>query len=200
MIYAVHFLEGEQAIYETWDECAKAKDGVSGAISKKCYTLAEAGAWLLRIARFMIPDEAPRISLYVDGSNSSGKGPTIGGWAFVAVAPDGETMLAQGDGFFPAKSNNIDGELRAAKKALLWAPAHRPVEVVCDYLGIAFFALGTWTAKSHVAIEYRDWIAGVLEERDIKFRHVKGHSGDKWNNMADSLAGKAVKRGKKEEL
>jgi hypothetical protein len=34
----------------------------------------------------------------------------------------------------------------------------------------------------------RDTLVAMIDKRDVGFRKVKGHSGDRWNNLADSLA------------
>lgn len=47
---------------------------------------------------------------------------------------------------------------------------------------------GAWKAKKEETQEYRDKMRGFFGMIDIGFVHVKGHSGDEYNDKADELA------------
>lgn len=59
-----------------------------------------------------------------------------------------------------------------------------------DYAGIREWALGTWQSKSGVANQYRIDIEKYLPF--LKWRKVKSHSNNRWNDIADKLAKKAL--------
>ena len=91
-------------------------------------------------------------------------------------------------------TNNL-AELVAFTRALQWAARKGDVKYVVmryDSLYAAMVASGTWKAKKHkaMAMEARHaWT--TLKKRlgdRVWLRHVKGHSGHRWNNRADSLA------------
>ena len=49
-----------------------------------------------------------------------------------------------------------------------------------------------WKAKLPETKAYRNYVFDSREMLDIKFVKVKGHSGNKYNDRADYLAGKAL--------
>ena len=93
-------------------------------------------------------------------------------------------------------TNNL-AELVAFTRALVWARTSvhakgRPICIRYDSRYAAMIASGTWKAKKHkeMAAHAREqW--GALRNKIGKrlwMRHVKGHSGHRWNNRADRLA------------
>ena len=138
--------------------------------------------------------------VYVDGSFVKAGA----GWGWVAVDSAGKTVAEASGALREAPSRNIDGELSAALGGLMWwryqGSMWWPRVVVChDYTGIREWAAGSWAAKSAAATRYVE----ALEAAQIRgqigsavfFRHVKGHSGDRWNDWADRLAGRAADGG-----
>ena len=136
------------------------------------------------------PENAPRI--YVDGAFTPRC--QYAGWGFVAVENDVEVEARSGLTDTPAKSRNIDGELKAALEAARWAKSayggQKQVIIVHDYSGIAHWALGEWKAKSPVAQDYQHQIKEYLPY--LSFEKVRAHSDDRWNDRADALANQAL--------
>lgn len=62
------------------------------------------------------------------------------------------------------------------------------IEIHYDYNGIERWVTGEWKAKKEETEIYRDKMRSFFEMIDIGFVHVKGHSGDKYNDKADGLA------------
>ena len=61
-----------------------------------------------------------------------------------------------------------------------------------DYEGIAKWCNGAWRANKEGTKAYRAYYDQVKDKLKIQFIKVKGHSGDKYNDMADRLAKKAL--------
>lgn len=153
-----------------------------------------AETWLARRTSTKTPPEkAPRI--YVDGAFTPRC--EYAGWGFVVVENGVEVEARCGLTETPAKSRNIDGELKAALEAARWAASvlsrrdgNKQAIIVHDYSGIAHWALDEWKAKSDVARDYRRQIKEYLPY--LSFEKVKAHSDDPWNDRADALANQAL--------
>jgi len=136
-----------------------------------------------------------RTIVYTDGACSGNPGP--GGWAW--VVPDGPYAAG-----YDAETTNQRMELAAALDALRHFP--EPIEIVSDstYL-VNCFRDGWWkgwlrrgwlnAAKKPVANrDLWEQLVELVQSADVEFRWVKGHSGDRWNDLADRLAVEAVAR------
>jgi ribonuclease HI len=144
------------------------------------------------------------IVVYTDGACSGNPGP--GGWAW-AVAPDGIPSSAGGE----AVATNQRMEIRAALEALRTltaAHAGRPITVVSDstYVVNCFrdrwwvkWEANGWRTSGRKPVANADlWAPLVALVKaggdDITFRWVKGHSGDRLNDLVDELAVAAIPR------
>ena len=58
-------------------------------------------------------------------------------------------------------------------------------------MGIAKWCTGEWNATKEGTIAYKKFYNKAKKHVNITFCKVKGHSGDKYNDMADALAKKA---------
>jgi ribonuclease HI len=140
------------------------------------------------------------ITVYTDGACSGNPGP--GGWAW-AVAPDGEPCASGGE----PSTTNQRMELLAALEALrTLAPSGEPIRVVSDSLYVVKCFLDKWwvrwerngwrnTKKQPVANDDL-WKPLVEFERagNVEWQWVKGHSGDRLNDLVDRLAVAAIYR------
>lgn len=136
-----------------------------------------------------------RTTVYTDGACFGNPGP--GGWAW--IVPDG--AFASGA---EAKTTNQRMELSAALDAVRSLPD--PLEVISDstYVVNCFrdrwwegWLKRGWVNSNRKPVANRDLWEPLVDEvrsRDIVFRWVKGHSGDRWNDFADRLAVEAADR------
>ncbi len=137
-----------------------------------------------------MPAPPGAIEVYTDGACSGNPGP--GGWAW--VVDDGR----QAAGSEPV-STNQRMEIRAALEAV--RALSGPLIVVSDstYVVNCFrdgwwrrWRNRSWTTTAKKPVANRDlWepLVDLVEARgDIAFRWVKGHSGDRLNDLADELA------------
>lgn len=145
--------------------------------------------------------EAQRYRAFTDGGAEPNPGP--GGWGVVLIAPDGsERELCGGE----LGTTNNRMELMAALAALESTPEGNPLEIHTDskYLqrGVTEWLAG-WKRRG---FERADgplanadlWrrLDVAIAKRRIAWRWVKGHAGNRHNELADGLA----TRGRRELL
>lgn len=132
----------------------------------------------------------PGISIYVDGSY---RRKSIG-YAAV-ILNDGQVRKeisgAIEDGA-DHTARNVVGELRATEEALKWCTRNgiKQVTICYDYAGIEKWATGAWKTNQLLTQNYRAFVKACPVK--IRWRKVRGHSGDRWNDRADVLAKAAI--------
>lgn len=136
------------------------------------------------------------VDVYVDGSFNE-KLQTYGGGIVILVDVLDEPLIQQVVGNDPVliPYRNIAGELGAVITAMNTIDNFTDVEKVRihhDYVGIAYWITNQWQAKKALSSEYKRFMREFQKKFNIEFIHVKGHSGDKYNNMADKLAREAT--------
>jgi ribonuclease HI len=134
--------------------------------------------------------------VYTDGACLGNPGP--GGWAW--AEPDG--AYASGHA---ARTTNQRMEITAAYEAVKAHPG--PLDVVSDstYVvncfrdrwWVGWIARG-WMTSARKPVANRDlwepFVELVRARGDVTFRWVKGHSGDRMNDLVDLLAVEAAQR------
>ncbi len=135
------------------------------------------------------------IVIYTDGACSGNPGP--GGWAW-AVAPTGEVRSSGGE----TPSTNQRMEIRAAYEAVqAFADDPRTIRIVADSTYVVkcfndgwwrgWHARG-WKNSQRQPVANRDlwepFIDLVNSRGRVEFEWVKGHSGDRMNDLVDALA------------
>lgn len=188
-------------IYTSWPECQQNVNGFSGAEYKSFGTQKEAQAYLdgenettsgddENISRIFSDAEAVA---YVDGSYNNTTGEY--GYGLVMFHNGGEEHFA---GKFTdsdmASMQNVAGEIEGAKAAMKFCVDNgiKSLDLFYDYEGIEKWCTKAWTPKKPGTKEYRKFYNSVKDTVNIKFIKVKSHSGDKYNDLADSLAKAAV--------
>lgn len=134
-----------------------------------------------------------RTRVYTDGACSGNPGP--GGWAW--IVPDG--AFAAGAA---SQTTNQRMELTAVLEAV--RSLDGALEIVSDstYVVNCFrdrwwegWLRRGWVNSQRKPVANRDlWepLVALYQERDLVFRWVKGHNGDRWNDLADRLAVEAA--------
>jgi ribonuclease HI len=143
------------------------------------------------------PASAP-IVVYTDGACSGNPGP--GGWAW-AVSPEGEPNANGGE----PRTTNQRMEITAALEAVRSLAG--PLVVVSDstYVVNCFrdrwwegWLRRGWVSSKRQPVANRDlWepLVDLYRSRgDVSFTWVKGHSGDRMNDLVDALAVAAIVR------
>lgn len=188
--YAVK--KGRQVgLFLTWAECEAQVKGFKGAIYKSFQTREEALFFLEEQPQRM--DEDGLIA-YVDGSYNL----KTCEYGYGCVILHGQSVIEQ----FNGKGNsadyvsmrNVAGEILGSEMAIRYAMKHG-YPLICiyyDYEGIEKWANGMWKANKVGTKAYQRFIQESRQYIDISFVKVLAHSGDVYNDVADSLAKKAV--------
>lgn len=127
------------------------------------------------------------IEIYCDGAYSSSR--DIGGWAFVVIN-DNIKIHSQ---FFPIpKTTNNRMEIQAVIEACTWAIENNHLEITI--YSDSMYVIGTMSKgwkrnKNHDLWEILD---NLTERLSINWMHVKGHNGNKYNELCDALASTAT--------
>ena len=165
--------------------------------------------------KYAPPRELPSdcVSVFTDGSaiyDKEVKAWVAAGYGLAAVSggdgPEhkgGQVEFQQcgpvhiGDEGATQATNNV-AELSGFLHALRWARtgggAGRPVCLRHDSKYAALVSSGVWKGRSKknralVLVAQEEWKLTWKEKRGrLWIRHVKGHSGHEWNDMADALA------------
>ncbi|MBS1847583.1 MAG: ribonuclease HI [Actinobacteria bacterium] len=147
----------------------------------------------------MSPTTTSPVVVYTDGACSGNPGP--GGWAW--VVPDGPWA----SGAEPHTTNQRM-EITAAYEAL--EAISGPVDIVSDSTYVvkcfndrwwAGWQRRGWKNAAGKPVANRDLWEPFIEAvnrrtGEVRFRWVKGHSGDRWNDRVDELAVEACRRGR----
>lgn len=123
------------------------------------------------------------ITIYSDGAYSSSR--DMGGWAFV-VLENGEKIKSD---FFPVpNTTNNRMEIQAAIQACLWAKESGITEFTI--YSDSMYVIGTMTLnwKRKKNLDLWEIMDNVVKDLTIHWKHVKGHDGNKYNELCDALA------------
>lgn len=125
-----------------------------------------------------------QITIYTDGSCVPNPGK--GGWAYIAILNDCEISS---NGGVENTTNNIM-ELTAVINGLTDFSEYQKFTIFSDSLYVINCAEGKWKRTKNVELwKTYDFVS---KNKDICFKWVKSHNGDKYNDLVDSLAKKGV--------
>lgn len=179
-------------IYKTWTECQAQVNGFSGAEYKSFTSLDEANAYInneIQQESIMQKNEETEAVAYVDGSYNSETNQFSCGVVMFYEGKEQHYAEAFDDSEL-AEMNNVAGELKGAEKAIQFCLDRGIKSLIIhhDYEGIAKWCTGEWQAKKSGTKTYKAFYDSASEQMKIHFVKVKGHSGDKYNELADRLA------------
>ena len=176
-------------IFTDWETCREQVEGYSGAKYKSFAEKAAAEAYLNDEAA----PEPQQTTAYVDGSFNAETG--VYGFGAVLLEAGG---VHEYNGSFSdpetAAMRNVAGEIEGAKFVMRYCLENniKTVKIVYDYVGIEAWATGAWKTNKKGTEEYKKYYDSIKNRLLVQFEKVKGHSGDKYNDMADALAKAAV--------
>lgn len=184
-------------VYNTWDECKKQIHGYGGAVYKSFSDMGEALDFVLDAAK-QENDISQGISAseaiaYVDGSYLHKQRRFSYGAVILADGKELAFKKAFDDPEY-ALMRNVAGEIEGAKFAMEYCIQNgiKSVDIYYDYQGIELWCTGAWKTNKPQTAEYKRYYDEASKKLDIRFKKVKGHSGDKYNDMADALAKSAL--------
>lgn len=190
--YAVRIGREGPGIYESWERCREQVHGVPGAVYKSFPTREEAQAFVQGGQGQELP-ETEGASAYVDGSFDSKSGDFASG---AVLFLNGEEITFSERFHDPemAGMHNVAGEIMGALTVIRYCLEHGvpALTVYHDYEGVGRWAEGSWKANKPGTQRYAAECRAAAQKMRLRFVKVKGHSGDKYNDMADALARKAL--------
>jgi ribonuclease HI len=138
-------------------------------------------------------------AVWIDGACLGNPGP--GGWAVVIPENNADERELSGH---EALTTNNRMELQAAIQALRAVQADHKICIHTDssYLvagitqWIHSWKRNNWTIKGKEPVKNADlWqvLDALVRGRTVEWKWVKGHAGDVWNNIANSLALRSAK-------
>ena len=147
------------------------------------------------LARMFEPD----VVAYTDGGCRGNPG--IGGWGFVLIHPQTRTALEQAGGTAEATNNRMElmaalealSSVRRAQSRVLVCTDSRYVIDCCSKWMAGWKARG-WTRKDGALknVELLQALDAALDNHEVRWQWVAGHSGDVGNERADALANLAM--------
>ncbi len=178
-------------IYNTWDECRAQVDGFSGA-EYKSFTLLDAAKDYVENNEKEIKTQSEAVA-YVDGSFLLEK--SMFSYGAVIFYKNEELHFSQ------AFSNpelvsmrNVAGEIKGAEFVMQFCLDNNisSLDLYYDYEGIEKWCTGAWRTNKFGTKYYSEFYKKASEKVKVNFIKVRGHSGDKYNDLVDSLAKKAL--------
>ena len=183
-------------VFTTWDECKSAVSGFSGAAYKSFTNKDDALDFVnagVKKADDKEDEKQSEAFAYVDGSYDD----TTKSYSYGMVMMHGEEELH----FFKkfekddmSDMRNVAGEIEGSMAAMKYCIENgiKSISIFYDYEGIQKWCNGDWKAKKEGTKRYVEFYKDASKLVDVDFIKVKGHSGDKYNDLADELAKKAL--------
>lgn len=183
-------------VFTTWDECKSAVSRFSGAAYKSFTNKDDAIDFVNGSVKKADDEEDEKQSeafAYVDGSYDD----TTKSYSYGMVMMHGEEELH----FFKkfekddmSDMRNVAGEIEGSMAAMKYCMDHniKSISIFYDYEGIEKWCNGDWKAKKEGTKRYVKFYEDASRHVDVDFIKVKGHSGDKYNDLADELAKRAL--------
>lgn len=130
-----------------------------------------------------------KISVYTDGSYNEKTNRYGASAVFVSEGIVVSTLSDSGEDILGMK--NITGEICASEMAVRHAIecGTKELEVFYDYGGIGKWGTGEWNVERKELGAYAEFIREAMKHIRIRFTHVQGHTGNKYNELADTIAG-----------
>ena len=184
-------------VFTTWDECKSAVSGFSGAAYKSFTNKDDAldfvNGSIKEVKNKEEDEKQSEAFAYVDGSYDD----TTKSYSYGMVMMHKEEKLH----FFKkfeqddmSDMRNVAGEIEGSMAAMKYCMDHniKSISIFYDYEGIEKWCNGDWKAKKEGTKRYVKFYEDVSKYVDVDFIKVKGHSGDKYNDLADELAKRAL--------
>lgn len=189
-------------IYTTWEECKRQVNGFKGQVYKGFNSLSEAESFMTdNHGGDVSPPSVQHTSRdniligYCDGSYSDKVGRYgSGGVIFPKDNSDEHRFSFSGDKEYIIGMRNIAGEIEAAKYIMRYAieKEYRYLNLYYDYEGVKKWCTGEWKTNRKGTQEYQEYYNSIRDKLHVEFIHIKSHSGNKYNDIADSLAKQSI--------
>lgn len=180
-------------VYDTWAECQNQISGFSGAVYKGFATREDAMDFIGGNDGERIKNRETEAVAYVDGSYDSTTNTFSYGMVFFHAGQELHFSKRYNDSDL-TEMNNVAGEIKGAEAAIKYCLEKNisSITIYHDYEGIAKWCNGDWKAKKAGTIAYANFYKEASAKVNIQFVKVKGHSGNRYNELADRLAKEAL--------
>ena len=199
-------------IFLTWDDCKKQVMGYPGAIYKSFGTEAEAKEYLgigsavagldsgisgtecAVAGRIQTGTPASgAVEIYVDGSYHAATKEFSYGMVVLIDGREEKFSQKMSDPEL-AQMRNVAGEIKGAEFVMRYCLDNgiSSVDIYYDYAGIEKWCTGEWQTNKSGTIKYAAFYKEASKKLTVRFVKVKGHSGVKYNELADKLAKSAL--------
>lgn len=196
----------QRIIVETWLDCSELVKGYPNVKYKKFATLKDAADFICETSDSVGQPNTQNITnegevtndnivkIYVDGSYCN----TQKAYGSGACVIKNDTILTQAyfsnNDEYMVGMRNVAGEIIAALESVKWAISnnYKYIELYYDYEGIQKWAQGEWKTNKVGTEMYASEMKKLLQQIEVKFVKVAAHSGNKYNDLADSLAKKSL--------
>ncbi len=179
-------------IFNSWAECKAQVDGFSGAEYKGFATLDEANAFMGISVNKAKASKSEAVA-YVDGSFDI-KTHAYSYGVVMFYNENEEHFKKRFDEDELASMRNVAGEIKGAEFAMQFCVDRhiKSLDIYYDYEGIEKWCTGVWKATKDGTMAYQDFFKSINDKLQVNFIKVAGHSGDKYNDLADMLAKSAL--------
>lgn len=189
-------------VYTSWDACKEQVNGFAGAEYKSFPNYDDAYFYVTgmqntskkpQIKTTEKPEENDGCVAYVDGSYDV----TNHHYSYgVVILNNGQEkhFYKKFDNPDMADMRNVAGEIKGAEFAMRYCIREeiKFVTIFFDYQGVSKWCLGEWKTNKDGTRAYKEFYDAIKHLLAVKFVKVKSHSGDKYNDIADALAKKAL--------
>ena len=201
--YVLQNTENRGIYHTSWADFQPKVKGVSGAIYKSFTTKEEAEDFLGKdgydspaVDEISSNDVFRKASsdgktaeVYVDGSYNKIK--NAYGYGVFIMKGD-QTRILSGMGDCKEDGRNVEGEVAGARAAIDYIRNKTDIKDVVlyhDYEGIGAWGNKSWRANKEYTSAYSKFVEDArMSGLNIKFVHVKGHTGQLGNEYVDKIA------------
>lgn len=173
-------------LFDNWSECEAQVKGYKDAMYKSFNNKEDALLYLNGEEKAVITSNP---IAYVDGSYKESTGEYSFGCVLILDGLE-YTFNRKFDNDDLSSMRNVAGEIKGAGFIIQYLVnrGYSGVDLYYDYLGIEKWYTKAWKANLVGTQKYVAFADSVRNKIQVNFFKVKGHSNDKYNDMADRLA------------
>lgn len=213
--YAIINGNNESKICNSWDECVSFRSkNPSNAKFKGFYTEWEAQLWLNSLINNELQKETDKLESKINSSLPYKIYPNDAAIAYTDGSYNPKTKI-YGYGVRLSDANNLnknvhifsgnndiyssarnvagecDGAICAIKKAI--ELGYKKLIIRHDYIGVGAWITEEWSnTNTPVSKNYKQTMLTYKPFIDLSFEHVRGHTGEQYNEEVDQIAKQAV--------
>ena len=212
----------QTGIFMTWPETQKQVNGFKGAVHQSFNTKEEAENYLNDVSipnpvktkkgktiKYKNGAYEPILKhfdvvVYTDGSSTN----YVGGYGFVVLSMNQDlsvNLVHQSFDHIDGHCTNMAAELHAIHHALLYCQSYKNILIRSDSeTSIKTFTqyIHVWKKNGYMTVKKEPvlnkdliiQISELLDHMNVTFEHIESHVGEYYNEMADQLADKGVKK------